>query len=67
MPGGLFYINSLDRHISNIRSVWSVFILSCFITIPILNVNGVDTDQTPRSAASDLGLHTLPMSLLWNA
>ena len=24
--------------------------------------NSVDPDQTPRSAASDLGLHCLPMS-----
>ena len=31
------------------------------------NANSVDPDQTPRSAASDLGLHCLPMSLLWDA
>ena len=30
---------------------------------PILNANSVDPDQTPRSAAFDLGLHCLPMSL----
>ena len=29
--------------------------------------NSVDPDQTPHSAASDLGLHCLPMSLLWDA
>ena len=29
-----------------------------------LNANSVEPDQTPRSAASDLGLHCLPMSLL---
>ena len=29
--------------------------------------NSVDPDQTPRSAASDLGLHCLSMSLLWDA
>ena len=28
--------------------------------------NKVDPDQTPRSAASDLGLLCLPMSLLWD-
>ena len=28
-----------------------------------LNANSVDPDQTPRIAASDLGLHCLPMSL----
>ena len=26
--------------------------------------NSVDPDQTPQNAASDLGLHCLPMSLL---
>ena len=31
------------------------------------NVNSVDLDQTPHSAASDLGLQCLPMSLLWDA
>ena len=31
-----------------------------------LNANSVNPDQTPRSAASDLGLHCLPMSLLWD-
>ena len=30
--------------------------------IPVLNANYVDPDQTPRSAASDLGLHCLPIS-----
>ena len=32
-----------------------------------LNENSVDPDQTPRSAASDLGRHCLPMLLLWDA
>ena len=35
-----------------------------FIEILELNANSVDPDQTPRSAASDLGLRCLPMSLL---
>ena len=42
-------------------------LLLCFIEIPIFNVNSVDPDQTLHSAASDLGLHCLPMSLLWDA
>ena len=29
-------------------------------------VNSVDPDQMPHSVASDLGLHCLPMSLLWD-
>ena len=41
--------------------------LSCFVEIPELNANTVDPDQMPRSAASDLGLHCLPMFLLWDA
>ena len=43
------------------------FYYHCFIEIPIFNANGVDPDQTPRSAASDLGLHCLQLSLLWDA
>ena len=33
----------------------------------MLNANSVDPDQTPRSVASDLGLHYVAMSLLWGA
>ena len=42
-------------------------LLRRFIEIPVLNANSVDPDQTPRYAASDLGLHCLPMLLLWDA
>ena len=35
--------------------------------ISVFYANSVDPDQTPRSAASDLGLHCLPLSLLWDA
>ena len=41
--------------------------LSYSIAIPLLNANSEDPDQTPRSAATDLGLHCLPLSLLWDA
>ena len=45
-----------------------LFLLSpCFIEIPVFNANSVDPDQTPRSAASDLGLHCLSTALLWDA
>ena len=30
-----------------------------------LHTNTADLDQMPRPAASDLGLHCLPMPLLW--
>ena len=32
-----------------------------------LKANSVDPDQTTRSAASDLGINCLSMSLLWDA
>ena len=38
------------------------FLLSCFVKNSELNANSEDPDQTPRSAASDLGLLCLPMS-----
>ena len=63
MLDGLFYLHSSDRSISNIRGVWLAFITSMFIEIPVFNANSVDPDQTPHSAASNLSLHCLPMSL----
>ena len=38
-----------------------------FIQMPVYKANSVDTDQTPRSAASDRDLHCLLMSLLLDA
>ena len=32
----------------------------------VFNANSADPDQTQHSAASDLGLHCLPMSHLWD-
>ena len=57
----------LDGSQSNVRCIWLVFIIIIFIEILVFNVNSVDPDQTPRSTASDLGLHCLTMSLLWDA
>ena len=64
MPSGFFYFNSLDKFISYIRDVWLFFfiIIVMFIEISQLNANSEDSDQH-----SDLGLHCLPMSLLWDA
>ena len=67
MPNGLCYLNNMNGSFLNRRGVWFVLLLSCFIKNPVLNVNSVDSDQTPRSAASDLGLHCLPTSRLWDA
>ena len=38
-----------------------------FYRLSVLNANCVDPDQTPQDAASDLGLHYLPVPLLWEA
>ena len=64
MPNGIFYLHFSDRSISNVRVVRLRFdhVLLKFL----YNVNSVDPDQTPRSAASDLGLTVLPMSFLWD-
>ena len=65
MPNGLFYLHTSDRSISSIRDVWLILIITIFN--PLFYANSVDPDQTPHSAASDLGLHCLPISLLWDA
>ena len=65
MPSGFFYLNSFDRSISYIRGVQLAFIITAFYRNSLSVANSVDLDQTPHSAASDLGLHCFPMSLLW--
>ena len=67
MPSGLFYLNTLDWSIPNRRVVWVIFIFTIFIEIPVSNAKRVDPYQTPRFPASDLRLHCLPISLLWDA
>ena len=42
-------------------------LLPWFTEISVNYANSVDHDQTPRSVASDLSLHCLPMSLLRDA
>ena len=59
MPSGLFYLNSLDRSISNRRDVWLILLQPCYIEISVSNAISLDPDQTPRYAASDLALHFL--------
>ena len=41
----------------------SFTLLQSFVEISVVNATGVHPDQTPRSAASDRGLHCLTMSL----
>ena len=44
-----------------------ISLIPSFVESPFFNANSVDPDQKPRSAASDLGLYCLPLSLLWDA
>ena len=45
----------------------SFYYYHAFVEMSELNANSVQLDQTLHSLASDLGLHCLPMSLLWDA
>ena len=58
--------HTLQPQISSV-TLMSLLKITCFIEIPVFNANSVVPDQTPHDAASDLGLHYLPMSLLWDA
>ena len=71
-------LTHLSRVDSSILTLWTgpfsiqcvtglFLLLSCFVEIFELNADSVDPDQTPQNAASDQGLHCLPMSLLWHA
>ena len=54
----------LDEPISSFMGVWCTFFFILFYFLSkFLLINSVEPDQTPRSAASDLGLHCLPRSL----
>ena len=39
--------------------------LPFIIEISVVNANSIDSDEMLQSAVSDLGLHCLPMLLLW--
>ena len=68
MLNGFSCLISLNRSISYIKHFWLDFIITIFCRILyIINANNVDPDQMLHSATSDLGLHNLPMVLLWNA
>ena len=64
MPNGLFYLKSLDMFISYVGGSGKFLLLPCFVGISELNANSIDPDQMLHS---DLGLHCLPISLLWDA
>ena len=67
LPSGLFHPYQLGESISKL-GVWGVLFHFCLIFDKnFMLANSVDSDQMPRSAASDLSLHCLPMSQKWDA
>ena len=63
MPCGLLY---LTLSIDSLKSKGRLVYILSLPFIPVLNAISAAPDQTPRSAASDLGLHCLLMSLLYD-
>ena len=61
MTSGPVHSYQLDESISNFSAILCIFQL-IFYFLYFLFAKSVDSDQTPRSEASDLGLHCLPMS-----
>ena len=66
LPSGLFHPYQLVEPISNFRGVWCTFSFLFYLEYIFLLAYSEDPDQTLRSAASDLGLHCLSMSLKWD-
>ena len=67
MPSGLFYLTLwTGLFLNQMMSGW-LLKGPRLIETPVFNANSIDPYQTPRSVASDLGPHCLPMSLLWDA
>ena len=62
LPSGPAHPYQLDGFISNFRGVWCGFSFLFYFEYIFLLANSEDPDQTPRPAASDHGLHCLPMS-----
>ena len=70
MPGELFHPYKLVESICQLRDVsFSLYLSILFYQRRYNNLsyaNSADSDQTLHIAASDLGLHCLPVLLLWD-
>ena len=62
-----FPTHQLGQYISVLRIVGWYFSFSFKFQLNNLSANSGDPDQTPRSVASDLGLHCLPVSHIKDA
>ena len=59
--GGLFHPYILEKSICYLRGIRCNFLGLFGSGEKLLLANSGDPDQTPHDAASDLGLHCLPM------
>ena len=57
----------MDRTITFLRGIGLGLIITMFVEMSVLNENSVDPDQTPSTAASDLGLYCLTMHIVRDA
>ena len=53
-----------DESICHVTAVGSILSLLFYFSWKILLANNVDSDQAPHYVVFDLGLHSLPMTLL---
>ena len=67
MPSELLSLFGQDHFQFKGGLVWFFLPLSFITEISVPNAISVDPDQMPHSAASDLGLHCLSVSLFWDA
>ena len=61
-PNGISHLYQMEHFISVLKDIWWYFSSLFKFQYNILQANSGDPDQTPRSVASDLGLHCLNMS-----
>ena len=66
IPSGIFYLSLWTGPFLTKGVCFAFLVLSCFTEISVFNANSVDPNQMPCCAASDLDLHCLPMSPLWD-
>ena len=52
MLSGIFYLNTLDQSISNLRGIWSFFIITMFYRNSCINANMVDPNQMLHSVST---------------
>ena len=68
IPYEIFYLRSLDGSFFKYKGCQVTFLLTqYFLEIPVVNAKQCRPWSDATFAASDLGLHCLPMSILWDA